>query len=67
MRSHSSPYLKPGRLADVIAAIQALASHEYYYNSCERWAHIISGDEAKRSGNLGPEILVREDPQDVVH
>jgi hypothetical protein len=39
--------LKPDRLADVIAAIQALAANEEYYNLCERWAHIISGDEGK--------------------
>ena len=35
------------RLADVIAAIQAMASNEYYERRSEKWAGIISGDEQK--------------------
>ena len=42
-----SPYLQPNRLADVIAAIQALSSNEDYDNTSERWSRIISGTESK--------------------
>jgi hypothetical protein len=41
-----SPYLIDRRLADVIAAIQALASNEFYERRCEKWAGVIVGDEA---------------------
>jgi hypothetical protein len=39
----SPPYLKPNRLGDVIAAIQAMASSEYYRRSSEQWATALSG------------------------
>jgi hypothetical protein len=42
----TSPYLKSGRLGDVIAAIQAMgASEDYYARSCDAWAPIISGQQ----------------------
>lgn len=43
----NSPYLKPNRLADVIAAIQFLAMNERSSLSCKQWAEAISGDESK--------------------
>ena len=43
-----SPYLKPNRLADVIAAIQFMALHIHSSQPCDQWAHYISGD-AKRA------------------
>lgn len=43
-----SPYLKPHRLADVIAAIQFMSLHIHSSQPCEQWAHYISGD-AKRA------------------
>jgi hypothetical protein len=42
-----SPYLKPNRLADIIAAIQFMAMHERSTLLPENWAHGISGDEDK--------------------
>jgi hypothetical protein len=42
-----SPYLRPNRPADVIAAIQALSSNEDYDNPCERWSWILSGTDGK--------------------
>lgn len=42
-----SPYLKPNRLADVIAAIQFMALNERSSQPCDKWAHYISGDVAK--------------------
>jgi len=38
------PYMKPGRLADLLAAIQTMAIHERYRRSSADWAHLISGD-----------------------
>jgi hypothetical protein len=43
----NSPYLKPNRLADVIAAIQFMAMNERSSQSCKQWAEAISGDELK--------------------
>lgn len=39
----SSPYLKPHRLNDVLAAIQTMALNERYRNSVQGWANLISG------------------------
>lgn len=41
-----SPYLRPNRLADVIAAIQVMSLHVHSSQSCEQWADIISGNKA---------------------
>ncbi len=41
------PYLKPNRLADVIAAIQFMSLHVRSSQPCAKWAHYISGDETK--------------------
>src|ERR1051325_10327333 len=38
-------YLKPNRLADVIAAIQSMAINERSSLSCKHWAENISGDQ----------------------
>ena len=42
-----SPYLKSGRLSDVIAAIQTMSLNERSSQSCKEWARIIAGDETK--------------------
>lgn len=43
-----SPYLRdPGRLGDVIAAIQAMATYKFYKLSFSDWADRISADEAQ--------------------
>jgi hypothetical protein len=43
-----SPYLEdPNRLADVIAAIQAMSTYKFYKLPFNRWADRISGDESK--------------------
>jgi hypothetical protein len=42
-----SPYLKLGRLNDVLAAIQTMSIYERYRESCEEWAWLISGDKSK--------------------
>ncbi|MGH6837694.1 MAG: hypothetical protein ACREDT_02605 [Methylocella sp.] len=50
MSVHESPYLKTEqRLADVIAAIQAMASNEACERESEGWADVISGDRSKGS------------------
>ncbi len=42
-----SPYLRdPGRLGDVIAAIQAMATYKFYKLSFAGWADRMSADEA---------------------
>lgn len=42
-----SPYLKPNRLANVIAAIQCMSLNVQSSRSCEQWADIISGNKAE--------------------
>jgi len=43
-----SPYIvNPNRLADVIAAIQAMALYEFHMRSFDKWAESISGDKSK--------------------
>jgi hypothetical protein len=42
-----SPYLKPNRLGDVLAAIQAMALHKQYRQSCADWADWISGEKSR--------------------
>jgi hypothetical protein len=42
---YRSPYLKPNRLGDVLAAIQAMALHKQYRQSCADWADWISGEK----------------------
>lgn len=41
------PYLKPNRLADVIAAIQFMSLNVRSSQPCEKWAHYIFGDGTK--------------------
>lgn len=41
------PYLKPNRLADVIAAIQFMSLNVRSSQPCEKWADYISGDKGK--------------------
>jgi hypothetical protein len=50
----TNPYLKDGRLTDVIAAITALGNYRYYKLSFERCAEQISNrpDEAERWGSI---------------
>ncbi len=44
----SSPYLShPQRLADVIAAIQVMATYKFYKLGFEEWADRISADTSK--------------------
>ncbi|MGB9989854.1 hypothetical protein [Pseudoduganella rhizocola] len=43
-----SPYIaSPNRLADVIAAIQAMAVYDFHMQSFEKWAVRITGDDSK--------------------
>ena len=43
-----SPYLRePGRLGDVIAAIQAMATYKFYKLDFEGWADRISADKSR--------------------
>jgi hypothetical protein len=42
-------YLRPNRLADVVAAIQFMAVNGRSSLSCKQWAQNISGDDSKES------------------
>jgi hypothetical protein len=42
-----SPYLKPGRLADVIAALQATSTYKFYKLTFEEWADRLSADKTQ--------------------
>lgn len=42
-----SPYLRDGRLGDVIAAITVLGTYPFYKLSVERWAGRIGGSEGR--------------------
>ena len=42
-----SPYLKPGRLADVVAALQALSTYKFYKLTFEDWADRLSADKSQ--------------------
>jgi hypothetical protein len=44
-RNAVSPYLKTGRLADLLAAIQTMAIHDRYRRSVPDWADLICGDK----------------------
>jgi hypothetical protein len=48
-RNSKSPYLKPDRLPDLLAAIQAMAISPRYRLGPIDWADLISGDSAKGS------------------
>ena len=45
----SSPYLKPGRLADVLAAIQVMAVSDQYRRTLEQWTFYLSALKASAS------------------
>jgi hypothetical protein len=49
IRHSASPYMKPDRLADLMAAIQTMAFHGRYRRSSADWAALISGDTGKES------------------
>jgi hypothetical protein len=65
------PYLKPNRLADVIAAIQFMAMNERSSLSCQQWARAISGDESRdaywRTIYEDHSELFRKSPDDPDH
>jgi hypothetical protein len=44
---NDSPYLKPGRLADVVAALQALSTYKFYKLTFEDWADRLSADKSQ--------------------
>jgi hypothetical protein len=48
-KTSNSPYLHPGRLPDLLAAIQSMALHERYRRSAADWADLRSGDKNKAS------------------
>lgn len=48
--ANTSAYLRSGRLADVLAAIQATATNPDYRQSVEDWAYYLSGSRA--DGNV---------------
>jgi len=43
----NSPYLKSGRLGDVIAAIQVMGKYAFYKLDFAQWSMRISGDQSK--------------------
>jgi len=45
---NSSPYLQPGRLNDVLAAIQTMALYRYYRASVDGWAELISNSKGNK-------------------
>jgi hypothetical protein len=45
----SSPYLKPGRLGEVLAAIQVMAVSDQYRRTLEQWTYYLSGIRAPKS------------------
>ena len=45
----SSPYLKPNRLADILAAIQVLSTYKFYKRSFKKWADKIENTEQRAS------------------
>src|SRR5215469_575176 len=48
----TNPYLIPGRLQDVVAALQAMATNEEKYSApCDNWAKIISRSEEKNAAH----------------
>jgi hypothetical protein len=47
MITSRNPYLKPQRLADVIAAITAMGNYWYYKLSFSEWADRIGNDRQK--------------------
>jgi hypothetical protein len=49
LSSVSSSYLKPGRLADVLAAIQVMAVSDQYRRTLEQWTYYLSGIKAPKS------------------
>ena len=42
-----SPYLKPARLPDIIAAIQAMAVYDEYKMNCEEWSEQITDNKCR--------------------
>jgi len=45
--AHDSPYLRPNRLGDVLAAVQTMAVYGRYRVTCRTWADRISGDSGR--------------------
>jgi len=50
--THDSPYLKPGRLADVIAALQFLGQYKDYKLSVENWNKKIASAPRSASSSF---------------
>ena len=44
----NSPYLQDKRLANVMAAIQVMATYKFYKLDFKGWADRISGDDTKK-------------------
>jgi hypothetical protein len=49
MSGARSPYLKPDRLADVLAAIQVMAVSDQYRRPLKQWTYYLSGKKAPKS------------------
>jgi hypothetical protein len=45
----SSPYLKPDRLPDVLAAIQVMAVSDQYRGPLKQWTYFLSGVKPAKS------------------